>query len=41
MRAQPAAFYAAFFLFTYELTVVFWNALFFAKYLLRAFVNVV
>ena len=33
MRAQPAAFYAAFFLLTYELTVVFWDALFFGKLL--------
>jgi undecaprenyl-diphosphatase len=41
MRSQPAAFYAAFFLLTYEITVVFWDVLFLGKLLVHAFVNTV
>jgi undecaprenyl-diphosphatase len=35
MHAHPASFYAAFFLFTYELTVVFWDVLFLSKLLVH------
>jgi undecaprenyl-diphosphatase len=41
MRAHPGSFYAALFLFTFQLTVLFWDALFLAKHLPKVLLTLI